>query len=76
MSDAEARVSLSGMSEQSWFAGGLVELAGRSVLLDLSTQLQSAIALAELDGVARRMLLLPSDVSPDHLASAGDGRRD
>ena len=69
MSDAEARVSLSCMSEQSWFAGGLVELAGRSVLLDLSTQLQSAIALAELDGVARRMLLLPSDVSPDHLAA-------
>ena len=69
MSDAHRQVSLTGMASQSWLGGRLAELAGRSVLLALGSQLQSAIALAELDGVARRMLLLPSDISADHLAS-------
>ncbi|MBR0798891.1 long-chain fatty acid--CoA ligase [Bradyrhizobium jicamae] len=69
MSDAHRQVSLTGMAGQTWLGGRLFELTGRSVLLDLGTQLQSAIGLAELDGVAQRMLLLPPDVSADHLAS-------
>jgi acyl-CoA synthetase (AMP-forming)/AMP-acid ligase II len=69
ISGAQHEVSLSGMAGQTWLGGRLAEIAGRSVLLDLTTQLRSALALAELDGVARRMLLLPSDVSPDHLAA-------
>ncbi|WP_426434426.1 class I adenylate-forming enzyme family protein [Bradyrhizobium genosp. P] len=69
ISDAHRELSLTGMAGRTWLGGSLARLAGRSILLDLDSQLQSALALAEIDGIARRMLLLPSDVSPDHLAA-------
>jgi acyl-coenzyme A synthetase/AMP-(fatty) acid ligase len=49
-------------------AGRLNELAGRSVLLAARDQLATALALIELDGVARRMVLCPPDVAAEHLA--------
>jgi acyl-coenzyme A synthetase/AMP-(fatty) acid ligase len=49
-------------------AGRLNELAGRSVLLATRDQLAAALALIELDGVARRMVLCPPDVAAEHLA--------
>jgi acyl-coenzyme A synthetase/AMP-(fatty) acid ligase len=45
------------------------ELADRSVLIWTRDQVTAAVALAELDGVARRLVICPSDVSPDHLPS-------
>jgi acyl-coenzyme A synthetase/AMP-(fatty) acid ligase len=48
--------------------GRLNELAGRSVLLATRDQLAAALALIELDGVARRMVLCPPDVAAEHLA--------
>jgi acyl-CoA synthetase (AMP-forming)/AMP-acid ligase II len=42
-------------------------LRGRSVLLATASQLTAALTLIELDGVARRLLILPPDVDPDHL---------
>ena len=42
------------------------QLAGRSILLAVSGQLLSALAMIEIDGVARRMLLCPPDVNPEH----------
>jgi acyl-coenzyme A synthetase/AMP-(fatty) acid ligase len=47
--------------------GRLGELAGRSVLLATASQLTAALALIELDGVARRITILPPDVAPEHL---------
>ena len=47
--------------------GGLADLAGRSVLIATSSQLTSALALIELDGVARRITILPPDVDRAHL---------
>jgi len=47
--------------------GRLNELAGRSVLLATRDQLAAALALVELDGVARRMVLCPPDVAAGHL---------
>jgi len=49
-------------------AGRLLELAGRSVLLATRDQLAAALALVELDGVARRIVLWPPDVAATHLA--------
>jgi acyl-CoA synthetase (AMP-forming)/AMP-acid ligase II len=49
--------------------GGLPALAGRSVLLATASQLTSALALIELQGLARRIVILPPDADPAHLAA-------
>ena len=45
----------------------LRELAGRSVLIATSEQLTTGLALIELDGVARRLTLLPPDMRSEYL---------
>jgi len=45
------------------------ELAGRSVLVATASQLTTALALIELDGAARRLLILPPDAESDHLGA-------
>ena len=67
MSDAQHSVSLTDMIEHSCLTGGSFELSGRSVLLATSRQLLSALAMIELDGVARRILLCPPDLDWDRL---------
>jgi acyl-coenzyme A synthetase/AMP-(fatty) acid ligase len=49
------------------FGGRLADLAGRSVLLRTGDQLAAALALIELDGVARRVVICTPDVSREHL---------
>ena len=48
--------------------GRLAELAGGSVLLMARDQLDAAMALIELDGVARRVVLCPPHLATEHLA--------
>jgi acyl-coenzyme A synthetase/AMP-(fatty) acid ligase len=48
------------------------ELRGSCVLLAAIDQFTAAAALIQLDGVARRMVLYPPDLSPEHLAFAAD----
>ena len=48
--------------------GRLADLAGRSVLVATKGQLTAALALIELDGRARRLVILPPDIEPDHVA--------
>ena len=67
ISDAHHVVSLTDVLGHTVLGGRLRELAGRSVLLKLSDQLKSGLAMIELDGIARRMLLCPPDLNPDHL---------
>ena len=45
----------------------LESFRGRSVLLAMREQLSTALALLELDGVARRVVLCTPDLSPEHL---------
>jgi acyl-CoA synthetase (AMP-forming)/AMP-acid ligase II len=66
ISDAQASVSLTDALSQSCLGGRVRDLSGRSVLLSVSTQLIAALAMIELDGVAKRMLLCPPDLNPDH----------
>ncbi len=47
---------------------GDTDLQGRSVLIATTHQFSAAAALIELDGVARRIVLFPSDVPREHLA--------
>jgi acyl-coenzyme A synthetase/AMP-(fatty) acid ligase len=43
------------------------EFDGRSILVATTSQLNAAATLIELDGVARRVILYPPDLSLDHL---------
>ncbi|MBT1513050.1 fatty acid--CoA ligase family protein [Bradyrhizobium sp. SRL28] len=65
--DGRHSVSLTDILRNSCLTGRSCELSGRSVLLAASGQLQSALAMMELDGVARRMLLCPPDLDPDRI---------
>lgn len=67
LSDARTSVSLTDILSQTVLGGRLRELSGCSVLLKLSDQLRSGLAMIELDGIARRMLLCPPDLNPAHL---------
>src|SRR5450631_3240546 len=67
ISDARQTISLTDILEYSCLGGRLGELSGRSVLLAVADQLTSGLAMIEIDGVARRMLLCPPDVNADHI---------
>ncbi|HEX4049371.1 MAG TPA: fatty acid--CoA ligase family protein [Steroidobacteraceae bacterium] len=60
-------VSLRSLARQSLLQTPLARLRGRSVLLSTADALSGALALLELDGVARRVLLCPPDVRQEHL---------
>jgi acyl-coenzyme A synthetase/AMP-(fatty) acid ligase len=67
LSDDDAQVSLAALSRGSSLGRRLDDLRGRSVLLSTRDQLPAALALIELDGIARRIVLCPADVSSAHL---------
>ena len=67
LSDDHSRVNLAALSHGSSLGRRLDELRGRNVLLSTRDQLPAALALIELDGVARRIVLCPPDVSSAHL---------
>jgi acyl-coenzyme A synthetase/AMP-(fatty) acid ligase len=60
-------VALDRLVGGSVFGGRLDTLRARSVLLVAREQLNAAVALIELDGVARRIVICPPDVPLDHL---------
>ncbi len=63
-----ASVRLSELAGGSIFGNALESLRGRSVLIATREQLPSALALIELDGLARRMVLCTPDLTPEQLA--------
>ncbi len=69
LSDAEQRVPLETLDRSSLLGSALPTLAGATVLIWSARQLPAARALLELDGLARRILLCPPDLSPEHLPS-------
>jgi acyl-coenzyme A synthetase/AMP-(fatty) acid ligase len=64
---ASGSVALSDLRTGTSLGGRLNELAGRSVLLAARDQLPAALALIELDGVARRVVLCPPDLPAAYL---------
>jgi acyl-coenzyme A synthetase/AMP-(fatty) acid ligase len=60
-------VALADLAHGTSLGGRLPELAGRSVLVATGDQLTAALALIELDGVARRLILCPPDLAVEHL---------
>ena len=63
----EATVPLGGLAAASSLGGRLEELRGRFVLIATRDQLRAALALIELDGVARRIVLCPADLPAEHM---------
>jgi len=63
----EANIALSDLIDGSALYGHGDELRGRSVLIATTSQLAAALALIELDGVARRLILYPPDLPLGYL---------
>jgi len=66
----DTEISLSALTIGSTLGGRLQELRGRSVLVSTRDQVAAAIALIEIDGIARRLVLCPPDLDPAHLPYA------
>ncbi len=64
-----ASVSLEDLLCGTSLNGRLAELKGRSVLLLTHDQFAAALAIAELDGVASRIIICPPDLASKHLPS-------
>src|ERR1700676_2581484 len=64
-----ASVGLAELARGATFGEWLESLRGRSVLIATHEQLPTALALLELDGVARRMVLCTPDLTPEQLAA-------
>jgi acyl-coenzyme A synthetase/AMP-(fatty) acid ligase len=62
-------VALGELAAGSTFGAALESLRGRSVLIATHEQLPTALALIELDGVARRMVLCTPDLTAEQLAA-------
>jgi len=60
-------IPLAELARATSLGGRLEALRDRSVMLLAQDQLTAALALIELDGVARRMVLCPPDLAPRHL---------
>src|SRR5580658_4957805 len=64
---AEHRTPLGDLLLGSAIASGALNLRGRSVLIASADPFLTALALIELDGLARRMTLYPPDLALEHL---------
>ena len=61
-----AVIRLRDLVQGSCLGPGAADLHGRSVLLATSDQLETALALIELDGLARQLVLCPPDLPAEH----------
>jgi acyl-coenzyme A synthetase/AMP-(fatty) acid ligase len=67
-----ADIASADLQTGSILGGQLESLRGRSILLATRDQLPTAVALLELDGVARRIVLCTPDLSPEQLRGVAD----
>jgi acyl-coenzyme A synthetase/AMP-(fatty) acid ligase len=71
--DRTGTVCVNRLARGTALGGRIDDLAGRSVLLATANQLTTALALIELDGVARRLTILPPDVAAEHVGALAEG---
>src|ERR1700722_3663336 len=69
ISDGREIASLTGILGRTCLGGRFSELCGRSVLLAATDQLISGMAMIEIDGVARRLLLAPHNLDTGHVSA-------
>src|SRR4051794_10864469 len=63
---ASAETPFSALLDHSPLGGARDALRGRAVMIATADQFTAALALIDLDGVARRLLLCPPDLDPAH----------
>src|SRR5258708_5060528 len=68
LGSATGGVCLGDLVHGTSLGGRTAELAGRSVLIATRDQYAAALALLELDGIARRLVVCTPDLPPEHLA--------
>jgi acyl-coenzyme A synthetase/AMP-(fatty) acid ligase len=68
LSGASATVDLGEGLTGSFLSGRAEEFRGRSVLIATSDQLTTALALLELDGMAGRLVLCPTDLAEEQVS--------
>jgi len=66
---ADAGIRLDALSSSSGLSIQPHRLRGKSVLVVTQDQLAAALAMIELDGVVRRLLVCPPGLSPEHCSS-------
>jgi acyl-coenzyme A synthetase/AMP-(fatty) acid ligase len=71
--DRHTRARFTDLAGGTSLGGRLEELTGKSVLVATGSQLATALALIELDGIARRFTILPPDADPEHFAAIVTG---
>ena len=64
---ADSSFCLNELASGSCLHDALPDLADRSILVATTDQLTTALALIELDGIARRLILCPPDLSNEHI---------
>jgi acyl-coenzyme A synthetase/AMP-(fatty) acid ligase len=69
----DASVPFAALARGTSLGGALPALHGRAVLLAMKRQLATALALIELDGVARRLILCPPGLSAEHRRAVAAG---
>ena len=67
---AKESVFLSGLETGSSIEGGAGRLQGEALFIDVKDQAAAALALIELDGVARRLVLCPPDLPAEAIPAA------
>ena len=72
ISDATRRINLRDVVASTNLDRPTAELQDRSVLLASVDQLSTVLALTQLDGIAKRIVICTQDLSPDHLRYAFD----
>jgi len=65
--DADGRFAIAELAAAGTLAAPPDAFRGRTVLISCERQLPAVQALLQLDGVARRILLCPPDLSPEHI---------
>jgi acyl-coenzyme A synthetase/AMP-(fatty) acid ligase len=64
---ADSHIALHELNAGTSLNGRLEELRGRSVLLMTRSQLAAALALTQIDGIARRLVICPPDLHFEHI---------
>ena len=67
LGDAKRIVPVETLENTSCLTARIEAFRGRSVVVDVQDQLTAALTLIELDGVARRIVICPRGIAPEHM---------
>ena len=66
LSGSKSQIAIDALLQGTSLGCGFKELVGKSILLTTHNQFAAALALIELDGIAKRLIICPPDIQPGH----------